>query len=200
MSDAILADLQRRVANMVRRGLVAEVREGERAEVRVRSGQTLTGWLPVAQQHAGRYRRSRCPLAVGDPVTILSECGDLRNGTVYPGANTRALPLPEGDDSTGADVYRDGAVVGYDAGAHEYVLRLPPGGRLKIKADVEIDGETVMTKGLSVWKSVSVVENVSAGGNVSDQTGTLQAFRLRYNGHTHRYDNNRTTDTPGNPF
>ncbi|HEB0857343.1 TPA: phage baseplate assembly protein V, partial [Citrobacter freundii] len=98
MSD-IAGDLQRRLANLVRRGVIHSVRHDRIPKCRVDLGDIITTWLPLCQGFSGTNRADSNPYAVGDAVTVLSEAGELNNGRVFPGWNTGKLPVPEGSDS-----------------------------------------------------------------------------------------------------
>lgn len=80
-----VAELRRRVADMVRRGVVDEVIPGSPVMVRVDIGDVLSPPLPRIQVQSGRYMQVSNYPAPGDAVTVISEAGDLRNGRVYPG-------------------------------------------------------------------------------------------------------------------
>ncbi|MBB7231589.1 phage baseplate assembly protein V, partial [Escherichia coli] len=52
--NEVLGDLQRRLANMVRRGVIHSVRlDGGFPECRVDLGDIVTTWLPLCQGFAG---------------------------------------------------------------------------------------------------------------------------------------------------
>lgn len=92
MND-VLGDLQRRLANMVRRGVIHSVRVADGfPECRVDLGDIVTTWLPLCQGFAGKHRADFEPFAVGDAVTVLSEAGELNNGRVFAGWNTGQFP------------------------------------------------------------------------------------------------------------
>ncbi|HAV7685029.1 TPA: phage baseplate assembly protein V, partial [Escherichia coli] len=93
-----VAELRRRVADMVRRGVVEEVIPGSPVMVRVDIGDVLSPPLPWIQVQSGRYMQVSNYPASGDAVTVISEAGDLRNGRVYPGANIDAIPVPAGSE------------------------------------------------------------------------------------------------------
>ncbi|WP_225520990.1 hypothetical protein [Escherichia coli] len=53
--NEVLGDLQRRLANMVRRGVIHSVRlDGGFPECRVDLGDIVTTWLPLCQGFAGK--------------------------------------------------------------------------------------------------------------------------------------------------
>ncbi|MCR2669539.1 phage baseplate assembly protein V, partial [Salmonella enterica] len=88
MMSQDMGDLARRVANMIRRGVVQAVKHGPQPQCRVEIGDITTTWLPVFQSSSSANRADSNPIAVGDAVTVISEAGDLNNGRVLPGWNT----------------------------------------------------------------------------------------------------------------
>ncbi|MBU5620842.1 phage baseplate assembly protein V, partial [Enterobacteriaceae bacterium S5_ASV_15] len=76
MSD-IEGDLQRRLANIVRRGVIHSVKHDGIPKCRVDLGDITTTWLPLCQGFSGANRADSNPYAVGDAVTVLSEAGEL---------------------------------------------------------------------------------------------------------------------------
>lgn len=67
MSD-IAGDLQRRLANLVRRGVIHSVRHDRIPKCRVDLGDIITTWLPLCQGFSGTNRADSNPYAVGDAV------------------------------------------------------------------------------------------------------------------------------------
>ena len=202
-----LGEVARRLANVVRAGTVAETDLGE-ARARVQYGEgpdgpVLTGWLPWIA-HAGEDRAWRPP-SVGEQVVLLAPYGELSAAWILPGAYRDEFPAPESSGAKSATAYRDGAIVCYDAEAHELSATLPDGGTASITApgglavtgdteidgDVEIDGDLEVTGEISATKDISAGKNISADGdvtagkNVSDRLGSMQQMRTTFNLHTH---------------
>jgi phage baseplate assembly protein gpV len=69
----IEGDLQRRLANIVRRGIHSVKHDGI-PKCRVDLGDIVTTWLPLCQFCRGEPGGFN-PYAVGDAVTVLSEAG-----------------------------------------------------------------------------------------------------------------------------
>lgn len=96
---ARLADLERRVAGMMRHGTVAEV---DAAQGRVRldlgpssgEGRFLSPWVPYAQV-AGALRAHIPPVA-GQQLTLMSPSGDLRQAVAIPATWGPDNPSPSG--------------------------------------------------------------------------------------------------------
>ncbi|MEL4016557.1 phage baseplate assembly protein V [Dryocola clanedunensis] len=201
--DDLLGDLQRRVANMVRRGVISDVNlAGPRPTCRVRLGNNVTDWLPLCQWGASQYQQDFHPAAAGDAVTVISEAGDLNNGRVFPGWNTDAVAIPSGDKNTHITRYEDGTEIRYDRKVHALTIALAQGGTYKIVGEGTLDGPVLITKNLTVagntmlQASLDVASNVTAKGEVLDAKGTMNQIRTTYNGHNHKGDSGGTTGTP----
>jgi phage baseplate assembly protein V len=146
LSDALtLAELSRRLANLLRAGKVAEA-DYARARLRVRIGDQVTGWLPWLTSRAGGDRAWWAP-EVGEQVLVLSPDGDPAQGWALPAGFTDAAPPPADDPAVSRTVYADGAVIEYDRAAH--CLRAAIPGRVQLAADgdvtAQVGGELVAT-------------------------------------------------------
>ncbi|AMH20057.1 phage baseplate assembly protein V [Hafnia paralvei] len=190
MSD-MEGDLQRRLANIVRRGVIHSTQHGKIPKCRVSIGELVTDWLPLCQGFSGGFRSDVNPCTVGDAVTVLSEAGDLNNGRVFPGWATGGAPVPEGSESEHITVYGDGTEVRYDREAHALTITIAAGGTYKIVGKGTLDGPVEITDTLTVQgkstmnADVSVKGNIGATGEISDGKGKMSGIRLTYNGHTH---------------
>ncbi len=176
--DFRVADLERRLANVVRTGLVAEV---DLAAARVRAeydrdaadAPVLTGWLPWLAARAGADR-TWWPPTVGEQVLLVAPDGDLAQAVALPALYRTAHPAPESSGEKHTALYRDGALLEYDSGAHHLDAALPAGATLRVVAN----------GGVSVIGDVTVTGNVAASGDVSDARSSMQAMRDVYNSHT----------------
>ncbi|MEG1112027.1 MAG: phage baseplate assembly protein V [Hafnia sp.] len=190
MSD-MEGDLQRRLANIVRRGVIHSTQHGKIPKCRVSIGELVTDWLPLCQGFSGGFRSDVNPCTVGDAVTVLSEGGDLNNGRVFPGWATGGAPVPEGSESEHITVYGDGTEVRYDREAHALTITIAAGGTYKIVGKGTLDGPVEITDTLTVQgkstmnADVSVKGNIGATGEISDGKGKMSGIRLTYNDHTH---------------
>ncbi|XEI90064.1 phage baseplate assembly protein V [Citrobacter braakii] len=165
MSD-IAGDLQRRLANLVRRGVIHSVRHDRIPKCRVDLGDIITTWLPLCQGFSGTNRADSNPYAVGDAVTVLSEAGELNNGRVFPGWNTGKLPVPEGSDSEHITRYSDGTEIRYDRNAHALTITLADGGTYKIVGKGTLDGPVEITDTLTVHGKTQINADTSVAGNI----------------------------------
>ncbi|WNK65714.1 phage baseplate assembly protein V [Pantoea agglomerans] len=195
MSD-ISGDLQRRLANLIRRGVIHSIRHDKQPKCRVDLGDIVTTWLPICQGFSGANRSDSNPCAVGDAVTVLSEAGELNNGRVFPGWNTGAMPVPEGSDSEHITRYSDGTEIRYDREAHALTIKIAAGGSYKIVGKGTLDGPVEITETLTVQKNTQVNGDIGATGDISDGTGTMSAIRKVHNDHDHPGDSGGTTGEP----
>lgn len=203
MSD-ISGDLQRRLANIVRRGVIHSIQLGSVPKCRVDLGDIVTAWLPLCQGFSGANRADSNPYAMGDAVTVLSEAGELNNGRVFPGWNTGALPVPEGNESEHITRFGDGTEIRYDRAAHALTIVLADGGTYKIVGKGTLDGPVEITDTLTVQgktqinADTNVAGNIGAAQEITDAKGSMSAIRQTFNGHDHKEngDGGGTTNPP----
>lgn len=81
-SNFAISELQRKLANIVRIGLVKEI-DYENARVRVQIGEFLTDYLPWITSRAGKDK-TWTPPSVDEQVLVLSPLGELSLGVVLP--------------------------------------------------------------------------------------------------------------------
>lgn len=107
-----LADLERRVANMLRGGTVAQIDHAQ-ARVRVQSGDLLTDWLPWFAHRAGATT-TWSPPTIGEQVLLVSPSGDPAQAMVLPALYTDAHPAPSASPDEHVTAYPDGARIAYN--------------------------------------------------------------------------------------
>lgn len=142
MSAAALTEQQRRLANVIRVGVVESV---QYPKVRVRFGEIVTAWLPMAGQRAGGIRVWN-PLTVGEQVVVMSPSGDLAQGLVYPGIYSDANAAPGDAAGLFKVIFPDGATLEYDAdgGGLSFESQKP----VKIKSpSIELEADAITIKG-----------------------------------------------------
>ena len=87
-------EILRRLENLARLGVVAQVRTGKPARCRVRTGELLTAWVPWMALRAGgaaKGRRWSAP-AVGEQCLLIAPGGDLQSAIALPGIYSDAMP------------------------------------------------------------------------------------------------------------
>lgn len=130
------ADQANRLANLIRFGLVAEVKtDGSLTRVRVEIEEDwLSDWLPVFQLAAGRLLTWVAP-QIGEQVVILSPSGELAAGAVIRGLNFDGRPVPSTEElQTILALWDDGAADAYDEATKTRTITLPEGGKLHLLA------------------------------------------------------------------
>ena len=203
-----LVELARRIANVVRPGVVIEA-DYAAARVRVQYGgpEAVTGWLPWLAGRAGGDREWWAP-EIGEQVLILAPSGELSNGIVLAGLYQSNRPAPAASSDVHRVRYSDGAEIEYDSKAHRLRAVLPEGGSAEITApdgvtitgDVAITGAVAVTGGVTATENIAADGNVTADGNVeaggnveadgnvsdgSATTSSMAAMRTKYNAHVH---------------
>lgn len=110
-SNANNTELERKVNNLLREGVIAQVNENR---VRVRIGQLLTTWLRWFNLRAAAVHVSSKP-TIGEQCLVLSAGGNLGGGLVLLGLNSDANPMPQ------------------DCGPNDLILEVPTDGRLVLR-------------------------------------------------------------------
>jgi phage baseplate assembly protein V len=143
--ELALPDLERRQANAIRYGTVAEV-DYANARVKIKSGNITTAWLPWAAGRASGAKRRWDPPEVGEQVAVISPGGDLAQGLVLPGVYQSSAAAPSDSADKDSTVYSDGTVIEYDRAAHSLTADLQ-GTKLYADRDkIELTiGGTVLT-------------------------------------------------------
>ncbi|NEG58186.1 phage baseplate assembly protein V [Pantoea agglomerans] len=187
-----LAEMWRRLNNMIRRGTVHSV-QLKPPRVRVSFGtdpvnntEHLSAWLPWYTRADSGLQEWSVP-AEGCPATVLSEGGDLRNGVALVGLITDdQTPAGESGDMY-VTRYGTGAGVSYDTAANAMAVSLPAGGTLSVTSPggVDIEGDVNIKGGLTAT-------------TVSDEKGSMQQMRDVHNDHDHQEngDGGGTTNPP----
>ncbi len=142
--DYIVRDLQRRLANMIRRGKIQSVDFSQtppRVRVEYAKG-VVTGWLPfVGSRQSVSSKSTWEPLAVGEGVMIFSESGELSMGVVMPSVPDATNVPPSTSPNEHVTKYSDGTMIKYDRESSR--LSLSVVGSVDIKAGSDISIEAV---------------------------------------------------------
>lgn len=174
-----LAELARRIENLIRLGRVVEV-DYPAGWLRVELADGLTtDWIPWLERRAGADRTWHAP-EIGEQVVVFSPSGDLENAVALAGLFSEAHPAP----ADSAEICRiefgngDSLIHDREAGAYHLVAAGPvtvtAGGAVAVVAagpvtvqapQVTLDTpETTMTGDLAVAGSITVA---GAGGGTS---------------------------------
>ncbi len=149
-----IAELRRRLDNMIRSGTIAEVDHGDPEQdrqpcCRVKTGNITTGWLPFFTVRAGSTNEWN-PVSVGEQCTILSPSGELAQGQVLAGLYSAANPPCSNNPAVHKTEWANGDYVEHNAETGAYSLKLT--GHVQIDAAslditcsgaVKINGATI---------------------------------------------------------
>ncbi|WP_264328558.1 MULTISPECIES: phage baseplate assembly protein V [unclassified Wolbachia] len=117
-----IAELQRKVANIIRIGIIKEI-DYEKAKVRVKIGEFLTDYLPWVTSKAGKDR-DWSPPDIGEQVMIFSPFGELSLGVVLGGIYQEKYPAPENKKEINSIKFQDGTRLLYDKGKHHLEIEV----------------------------------------------------------------------------
>lgn len=124
MNMQSISDLDRRLANLLRYGVIAELDEnhadGPRATVDLDDG-NITDWLPWFAMRAGEDRSWWAP-EPGEQVMVFSPSGELSQGTIMPGIYCNKYVANGASKDVRRTTYKDGTVVEYDRAAHQLLV------------------------------------------------------------------------------
>ncbi|WP_265014516.1 phage baseplate assembly protein V [Wolbachia endosymbiont (group B) of Camptogramma bilineatum] len=117
-----IAELQRKVANMIRIGVVKEI-DYEKAKVRVKIGEFLTDWLPWITSKAGKDR-DWSPPDIDEQVVVFSPLGELSLGVVLAGIYQEKYHVPENKKEINSVKFQDGTKFTYDKEKHHLEIEV----------------------------------------------------------------------------
>jgi phage baseplate assembly protein V len=179
MSDLnyIVRDLQRRMANMIRRGRVHSV-DFEQSPPRVKveyEKNAVTGWLPwISGRESNQHRTDWEPLAIGEQVIILSESGDLSAGVVLPSLPDATSPVPSTSPDEHVSRYEDGTTFTYNRKTHTLSIDVQGDANLHTTGNVtaHIEGTADVTVAKATTVKTDATLNVEAAKDLNIKTST----------------------------
>ena len=124
------AELDRRIANIVRIGTVSALQESP-PRVQIDLGDLTTDWLPWSAGRSGE-NRSWDAYEVGEQVLLFAPSGDLANAVVMGTVPQDAYPAPANSKDHTRYQWKDGAFHDYDRAGHHYVLDIPSAGDITL--------------------------------------------------------------------
>ncbi|PBQ25060.1 baseplate assembly protein V [Wolbachia pipientis wAus] len=117
-----IAELQRKVANIIRIGVVKEV-DCEKAKVRVKIGDIVTDYLPWITSKAGKDR-DWSPPDIDGQVMVFSPLGELSLGVVLAGIYQEKYHAPENKKEINSIKFQDGTKLSYDKDKHHLEIEV----------------------------------------------------------------------------
>lgn len=199
-----LADLARRVANMIRTGRIAAV-DHAGPRVRVQSGDLLTEWLPWQTRRAGNTR-TWDPPTVGEQVMVLSPSGEPAAGMVIPALYCQDHPAPDNSPDTHVTEYPDGARISYNHATGALAASGIQTGAIQAAVSVTLDTplthctgkltvDDLLTYGNGIAGTAGINNNI-INGQLTHVGGDLSSNGIVLHTHTHLGDSGGTTGSP----
>lgn len=163
------ADIQRRMSNLVRAGVVASV-DLVNARCRVTIGDLLTAPLPFLAAKAGQDKTWHPP-EVGEQVVVLSPSGELTAGFVLGGVYTTANPAPSTSVDVSKMLFKDGSSATYDRALHSLTINLPTAGSalaitVNGNATIHAQGNALVEAEGNATVSAGAVARLEAGTQI----------------------------------
>ncbi|MFQ1047121.1 phage baseplate assembly protein V [Avibacterium paragallinarum] len=154
------AETNRRIENLIRYGVIAEVDCAAR-RVRVQSGEILTDWLPWCALRAGTTK-IWSPVTVGEQCVIFAPSGELSTGFVLAGIYCLEFDTPSNSPDEHVIEFADGAKIEYNQASS--TLKISGVTTVIVQASSSITLETPLVK---CTQDLEVAKNVTIGGNLS---------------------------------
>lgn len=182
-----LAELHRRVSNLIRQGTVTAVKKGY---CRVKTGELETDWRPYCTVRAGKAKKHWRP-SFGESVLLLSPYGDLAGAYVGPSLFCDANAVPTDEENTEYTIYDDGAVIAYNpdtgklqaVGIKEVQVEASESAYVK-SPDITLDGNVKVTGTLTAEKGGTLTGDFNHNGKFTN-TGTISSNNVKLDKHKH---------------
>lgn len=155
----LLAELARRLENLIRTGTVHSVQHDRPSRVRVQTGELVTDWLPWIELRAGGTVTWNPPTP-GEQVLVFSPGGELAAGVVLSGMYSDAHEAPSSSASEHITTYPDGARTAYDhesgtlhvSGIRQLIVEVSDAAhftapQISIQGDIALTGSLIQTGG-----------------------------------------------------
>ncbi len=130
--------------------------------IKLTTGQ-LSPWMPKCDMVSGESV-SNHPLSLGTQVAaLILDSEGLILGTI----NSTRYPAVSDADTLKRTVFKDGAVIEYDAQSHQLNAVLPSGATTHLTSDggVTVDGDTTINGNLTVNGNASITGSADIGGD-----------------------------------
>lgn len=186
-TNSQIADLKRRLDNLLRVGTIAEVKKGF---CRVKTGGLLTDWRPYFTHSAGKARTSWRP-SLNEQVMLLSPSGDLACAYVLPALNSDEFDVPDDHPERNHTVYSDGAVIEYDPETSALKATGVKTALVKASEQVTVDcPNCTFTGNVLIKKKLTVKEGSDIDGEIKHQgkltnTGGVSIDGIEFGTHKH---------------
>lgn len=155
------AEIQRRLANIIRFGTIAEVNHAT-ARARVKSGEILTDFLPFVTMRAGTTK-TWSPPTVGEQCIVLAVNGEFTTACVLVGLYTQNSPSHSPDEHVFE--FADGAKITYNQATGALSVTGIQTASIQAASQIDIECPTVNINGdLNISGNVTSAGDMNAGG------------------------------------
>ncbi len=138
-----LNDLARRLANIIRLGQIFAI-DYEVAKARVKIGDLETDWLPWVTSNSGTNKNWNPP-EIDEQVMILSPCGELNQGIIFPSLYRGSAP--ENSGNIQSVTFADGSKISFDRAGGNLTLDIKGSANIKVAGNAEIEAANITLKG-----------------------------------------------------
>lgn len=177
-----LADILRRLENIVRFGIVAEVDLASTpARCRVKSGNITTDFLPFVHGRAGTTT-DWDPVTKGEQVIILSPSGETGAGIVIPAIHQASIPAPSNSASEFVRKFPDGAVIKYNHESGHLDVTGIKTGTIQAETSITVDTpDATFTGNVQINGNATVDQRLTYKGGMTGSTGSGQSASIAGN-------------------
>lgn len=169
-----VSELNRRLANIIRVGVVSEV-DTETARVKVATSQIVTDWIPWLTTRAGDDVSWWAP-SVDEQVLVFSPSGELSAAIVFPAIYSDTKPANADIGQVHRVTYADGTMIEYDK--EQSKLKVNCVGSVDVIAVDDVTVETQANVSVTAEGNVSVESgadvSVVASGNLTAQAAAAE--------------------------
>ncbi len=188
------AEDQRKTANLIKQGNIAQSDPAGR--VRVRIGSLITDWLPYFVPFAGGVSVHRPP-SVGENCLVLSPSGETAAGLVLCGLMSDQFPQPSNSADETIIRFPDGASIRYNHASGSLdasgikTITVQAAQSLLIDCPQSTFTGAVTVGGLLTYQAGMAGSNGAGGsttinGNITHSGGTLSSNGVVLDTHTHQ--------------
>ncbi len=192
--NRFIAPLATRIRNVAARGIIKIV--NDKTKIQQIQASLLAGELKDGIEHYQDYGFTSVPIAGMETLVVF--CGGDRSNGVVVAVGDRKFRLKEMQPGEVALYTDEGDIIKLARGRKIQVSTT----HLEVTAAEDIAYNT-KNMNINATESVNITtpvinasQNISAGGEVNDKTGTMTAMRGVYNGHTHPGDSGGQTGAP----
>lgn len=138
-----LNDLARRLANIIRLGQIFEI-DYAVAKARIKIGDLETDWLPWITANSGANKDWNPP-EIDEQVIVLSPCGELNQGIIFP--SLYRGNAPENSGNIQSVTFADGSKISFDRSSGNLTLDVKGSANIKVAGNAQIEATNITLKG-----------------------------------------------------